>query len=433
MGALGIQTPGAPFFVATETMGRLVKIRTVTAFVLVLLAAGAGTASAHGRLDRGFGNAGFARVAAPTAEYLLDGFAVAPGGQTYVLDGSSLIGFDDGGNLDGGFGQDGRVSVTPAIGDGMPEGLAVDSQGRLLVTGSTQMPGRKARIAYVIRLLPDGSRDTTFGSDGEVDTDFGLPASGQDGLSVNAFSILVGTRDRPIIGGSFGTEGEGESCGYRIGVGPDPFVARLTDAGALDPSFAGSGNLVLPGPGGLGSIQQTPDGGLAAFSYPCPTPPRFESRSPLVRLFTEAGEPSPDGPGPPLDFSYLSPVVDPKGRFVELESPPPAAEGPSALTRFLPTGRSDPHFGRDGRTFVRDLSGATAFAVDAESRPIIAVDGGLRRYRQDGKPDMRFGRRGVVAAKIGGPRVIAFDARGRIYTLSGTRGIVEVARFLPGR
>src|ERR1700710_1368144 len=83
-----------------------------------------------------------------------------------------------------------RASPPPALGRGARgraepgrspnevEGLAVDSQGRVLVTGSVyrgHQPGHAYNTvyaAYVVRYLPDGNRDVTFGSGGEVQTTF---------------------------------------------------------------------------------------------------------------------------------------------------------------------------------------------------------------------------------------------------------------------
>ena len=64
---------------------------------------------------------------------------------------------------------------------------------------------------------------------------------------------------------------------------------------------------------------------------------------------------------------------------------------------------------------------ADAFAVDAQRRPIIAVEAGrieLRRFLPNGKLDMGFGPRGRLTAKSAEPSAIALDARRRIYTVS---------------
>jgi uncharacterized delta-60 repeat protein len=432
-----------------------VKVRTALPLIPVLLAlcavsVPARAASSHGRLDRSFGHSGIATVAAPKADDLIEGFTIAPGGRVYVLDGSLLLAFQSNGKVARNFGEDGQVTVAPAVGEGEPAGLAVDSLGRLLVTGSTYLQNQRAYTAYVIRLLPSGSRDVSFGSGGEVDTHFGLPApAGHKGLSLEATSIIVDVQNRLVVAGSFGKAAE--SCGYTIGSGPDPFVGRLTASGAIDKTFAGVGHAVLKGPGGVTSLAQLPGGGAAVFTTPCSTtpcsttpcstPPRFEWRSPYFSALTESGEASPFATERPLGFTYQAPAIDSNGRVLELESPPPAAEGADALARYLPSGDPDPGFGRRGRVVLRRGSRwASAFAVDAQDRPIIAVAARkieLRRFLPDGKIDMGFGPRGRLTAKSTAPSAIALDARGRIYTVSLARNqsqtTVRVVRFIPGR
>jgi hypothetical protein len=191
------------------------------------------------------------------------------------------------------------------------------------------------------------------------------------------------------------------------------------------------------------SLARIPAGGLAVFSRPCATPPRVETRSPRFTDLTESGDVGLPGSGRGLPFTWDAPALDPDGRVLELESPPPAAVEyePDALVRFLPNGDPDPGFGRHGRVVVRRPREVSAFAVDAAGRPIVASStrgrAELRRFRLDGRLDRGFGRAGRLTAKVGLPGAIALDARGRIYTVSLAQGssqtTVRVARFIPGR
>jgi uncharacterized delta-60 repeat protein len=421
--------------------------RTAPALLLVFLALGpvalpAQGASPRGHLDRGFGTAGIASVVAPKDDHAVEGFTVGGDGRVYVLDGSSLLAFQSDGEVAGEFGEDGRVDVAPAAGEGVPVGLAVDSHGRLVVAGSIQAPILKywpGYSTYVVRILPDGSRDPGFGSDGEVDTDFGLPnaGAGSEGPSVSASSIVADARDRPVIGGSYGETAE--PCGVNFDGGPAPFLARLTTSGGLDQTFGKAGTTVFKGKGSVTSVEPAPAGALMVFSRACATPPREETRSPIFIDVDNSGNVGSPVMGGELPFTWIAPAVDPKGRVLALESPPPAAVEyePNALVRLRPNGRPDPSFGRRGRVVLRDRAQPSAFAVDPEGRPVVASATGLRRFRTNGKLDRGFGRGGRLKAKIGAPSAITFDAAGRIYTVSLPRNpsqpTVKVARFIPGR
>jgi hypothetical protein len=295
----------------------------------------------------------------------------------------------------------------------------------------------------VIRLLPDGSRDPSFGNGGEVDTDFGLPPTATGAApNVAVGGLAVDAQDRPVIAGSFGAGVE--SCGYYETLeapNRSAYIARLTAAGAPDPSFAGTGSTAIKSMAGISGLTAIQGGNLAVFSYYCPTPPRYESRSSAYSIFTESGARSPLAREVSLGFSYVAEAVEPSGRVVQIESAPPAGEGVDAVARYLPSGKPDPHFGRQGRAILRHKPHyATAIAVDAKGRPIIALATkgiALRRYLAIGKVDRRFGPHAQLTAKGNLPRAIFLDAQGRIYTLSVSKGAaatgVQIARFIPGR
>lgn len=408
--------------------------------LLALVAGGAAAAQGAPRgLDSSYGRGGMATVKVPLSEFKLKGFEVAADGHVYVLDGALVLGFESDGRVAAGFGEGGRVTIAPAVGEGAPADLAVDSQGRVLVAGAALAANDTILRPYVIRLLPDGSRDPGFGIDGEVD-DLGLPATGSEG-SAEIDSIAADAQDRPLLGGAFGTGTI--SCGLgHAGEGFDPFVARLTATGAVDTSFAGSGHAILDeDPGQVEGVEETPDGDLGVFGRPCPfTMARTEVFPPSFSLFTAAGEASSRVREVALRYSFDAPVIDPAGRVVQLQSGPPPGEPFDAVTRYLPNGRLDRGFADHGRFVLRHRPHyADAITVDARSRPIIAMTSqriALRRFLPDGRPDPSFGPNGRLTAPGEAPWDIGLDGRGRIYTLGhkqvhgGT--ILQIARFIPG-
>jgi uncharacterized delta-60 repeat protein len=441
-------------------------VRVLRAILLVpilfaLLVGSAAAESSAAGLDPSFGNVGRITVAVPAAgryeSLRVRGLALSPDGRTYVLDNSLLLAFEADGKPAAGFGVGGRVRVEPAGAEGA-KGLAVDSQGRVLVTGSVELgdqkrDGHRVRYtpvyaAYVIRYLPDGNRDVTFGDDGEVQTAFGLPRpkTGHgvryERASATATSIVVDSQDRPIIGGGFATDYEG-GCSVDF-ADHDPFIGRLTVSGAPDATFGRKGYALIGGLGTVSALARTPEGGAATLSFGVSCGARSEEEPSRFSAFTESGEPAPDlDPDRPEFFAEGGMAIDPQGRILAVRIPPPAAEGGRALVRLLPDGDPDPSFGKDGGVMLKGgLAEMGAFAADAESRPILAPFAHrieLRRLGADGAPDPAFGPGGRLFAEGGPAQEVELDGLGRIYTASIVAGKklktgfgVQVARFIPG-
>jgi uncharacterized delta-60 repeat protein len=410
---------------------------------LSLSVVGARAAAPRGGLDPSFGDGGIARTVAPKPDHTITDFAVAPEGRVYLLDDAELLAFESNGEVAHGFGEDGVVTIGSPVDETAPVGVAIDPQGRILLTGSKNVVSvpeqTEAFMAYVIRLLPDGSRDPSFGVDGEVDTDFGLPAPEPGkAAEVEVFSIAVDAEGRPILGGGYG---KGLSCFNVPEAAPKPFFARLTATGALDPTFGEAGRVLLRGSGVVSSVAETA-GGLAVFDTECGTPPRYEGGRSYFSFFDEGGAALPGELERLGQFGYGGVGVDPRGRLVGTLGQLPTSEGEfEVLTRYLPTGRLDRSFGDKGELPLRGraLRGETHFALDPRGRPVFLIEGGitLRRLHPNGALDRQFGPGGKLQAKGDEPSALAFNAEGRIYTAAvartKTQTVVEVARFIPGR
>lgn len=439
---------------------RVLRAILLVPVLFALLVAGAAAASTSAGLDTSFGNGGKITVAVLAAEYgrpTIEGVALSPDGRTYVLSDSGLIAFEADGAPATGFGSAGQVAFEPSGSEGRAEGLAVDSEGRVLVTGTVELGGQKRgglRVGYtplyavyVIRLLADGNRDLTFGEDGEVQTTFDLPRpSDAHGVkyklaSATATSIAVDHQNRPIIGGGFAQSYGGCESGLIV---PAPFVGRLTATGALDTSFAGKGYALLGGHGDVSALARTPDGGAATLSFGISCGARTEEEPSRFSAFTESGEaPASLDPNRPKFYAGASMAIDPQGRILVVRTTAPAAEGRNALVRLLPDGDVDRSFGKNGAVVLKGvLSELGAFTVDAQGRPILARAGHqieLRRLTSAGAIDPTFSPGGRLFAKGAWAQAVALDGDGRIYTVGAVKGPklktgygVQVARFIPG-
>ena len=120
------------------------------------------------------------------------------------------------GTLDTSFGSGGKVLVTVAGGASTASALAVQADGKLLIGGSAN------NAAVLLRLDTGGTLDASFGTAGVVTSDF----SG----SLDLFTSLLVQPDGKIVAGGYGN-------------GIDLLLARYDATGALDTGFSGDGHL----------------------------------------------------------------------------------------------------------------------------------------------------------------------------------------------
>ncbi|MBN2193423.1 MAG: hypothetical protein JW751_11460 [Polyangiaceae bacterium] len=120
--------------------------------------------------------------------------------------------------------------------EGVYEGvLAVQPDGRILIGGFTNGPQSHwyAQGWTVIRYLPNGARDTSFGAQGVVTA---TPSCDLDYWTVGGLAVQVIGSDSYILA---------SGRGWDSAVGPDPsmdgVVIRYTSAGVLDTSFGTAG------------------------------------------------------------------------------------------------------------------------------------------------------------------------------------------------
>jgi uncharacterized delta-60 repeat protein len=210
-------------------------MRHVTLRVAAALALFAGTAVASGTagaLDPTFGGGDGVAVEAGIDANLGGGVAIDAEGRTvavgYTTTPTTMWWV-------GRFTTSGALDTTFAGGAGYATFLgreawavAIDGSGRILVAGGaywTSGTGKNKTTQTdftLIRLLPNGTLDSTFGTGGMVHTDFGNPND-------VAFEILVQDDGNIVVAGQ---------SGYAYG-GPGLAMARYLPTGALDATFGG--------------------------------------------------------------------------------------------------------------------------------------------------------------------------------------------------
>ena len=433
------------------------KLLKAILLVPILLALLAGTALAkiapqHSGVDPTFGRGGTIAVSVPKGfgEGPLQ-MATAPSGKSYVLDGSLLYAFGANGLPDHGFGDNGHVQVAAAAGETTKvTGLAVDAQGRILVSGSVNpipgvaneaVPPKSAYAlyhpapsnAFVIRYLPGGEPDTSFGGTGEIEVTLTPPARTGSALETAHFEHLVTSADRlavvngetPVLGGSYLYYVD--YC-YFTGVQAHAFAAAIDPAGPATQSIAPTAYTQFE-PSDVTVFAAMPGGNLAVLSGGSGSCSNRGAPGPLTLSTLDFGStpaPALDPARPRILISSLA--VDGQGRFLGLESPySNPFEAPSQwwkLMRLLPNGDFDPAFGSNGGVPLKKFGEESvgALIVGAKERPVVA--GGDSKFRlvrlgTKGKVDHSFGRHGSVEVGFGNgtkatPSAMTVDSKGRI-------------------
>ncbi|MGH8973075.1 MAG: hypothetical protein ACRD0C_07700 [Acidimicrobiia bacterium] len=384
----------------------------VGAAALVPAPAGAG----GGDLDAGFGEAGKAVVTPPPeAGEIAAAHAVLPDGSVLVAGTAAparsgyaflVLRVRPDGHLDPGFGTGGRVwtdlvTVGWPVLDGEVAGgvvslgtsaayaVAVQPDGRIILAGTTAS-GTSTAFALV-RYLPDGHLDDSFGAGGLVVTDF-------DSTTDDVASALV-----LLPGGRIVAAGR---AGDRFA------LARYLPDGQLDPSFGTSG-LAVTGQGlvaGLaaaldaaGRVVVAGQGGEPGGPYDLAVA-RYLPDGNLDRAFGQRGTIRTDlGPS----GEWLSSLaLQPDGGIVVA-----GTSGSSfALLRYLADGRPDPGFGAAGVVTAGPAIGsARAVVLDPAGRLMVAgerlvVDSqrqvAVARYSPAGTLDAAFAPGGMIGTDV---------------------------------
>jgi uncharacterized delta-60 repeat protein len=289
------------------------------------------------------------------------------------------------------------------------EVIVVDDAGRILFGGETYSDERAYFDLGLIRLMPDGTLDTSFGSDGKVVS--------QPIGPVNVRGLQLDRQGRIVV------------AGYN---NPNNFVLyRFDDSGAPDPTFGDNGAVVtdvicISANFTNQSLALQSDGKILIGG----TSSISESFS--IARYTEDGTLDPtfggDGtisidPTDELDFINSVRVQDDDRIVIAGTASHGDTTGQFALVRLNPDGSLDASFDDDGVVLLDrgGRSGALGVAIQDDGK-IVAVgstkkgaysgtdvpqDSVLARWLPNGALDGSFGDRGVVIAELDG---LGFDA-----------------------
>jgi uncharacterized delta-60 repeat protein len=382
--------------------------------------------AARGNLDRTFGDWGKAISLVSGAEKANDA-VVQPDGKIVVAGGGSPNGanwdflvqrYNTDGTLDSNFGGSGKVILPLGAGSEVAYAVTLESDNKIIVAGYIQQSTGYTDYA-VVRLLPDGQLDQTFGNTG---VQIFSPTPTSD-IPVSLAMQTLGGVERIIVGGYVSTANTQFS------------VARLNLSGQLDQTF-GDGGIKSVAVGGVTDILQdiAVDGEARIVAVGSS---RFDFGSGSFRDDFAAVRFLPDGQ---LDTSFSgdgkvitqmagqaqarSVVIQNIGGAEKIVAGGFAKNGVSndfALARYNADGTLDPTFGTNGRAY-------TNFANDEEqihelliqpNGKIIGVgfmysganrNFALARYNQNGSLDTTFGACGRIVTDLRTNIDIAYGA-----------------------
>jgi uncharacterized delta-60 repeat protein len=307
----------------------------------------------------------------------------------------ALARYRPGGRLDRRFGRGGVVTTDPG-GVGVATAAALQRDGRIVVVGGSGERDygelKRERLA-VIRYLPNGRLDSSFGGDGIVT----VPSAPGENVQANAVAVA---RNGDIVAVGAASCEDSEECGENYCSECGQFViARFRPGGALADSFGRNGVLRV-------DVGRSPEDHDAARAV------AIERDGKIV----VAGR------------TYL---------------------GSFGLLRLMPDGRRDPTFGRHGivrtRFYVRlrDSKGkafqisvnrpATSLALAAGGKIVVAGGSDFRgrrgrfyrnhgavvRYLPDGSIDRGFGKGGKIDTGRLAVNALALDRCGRLVLAGG--------------
>jgi uncharacterized delta-60 repeat protein len=394
--------------------------------LFVPLAAGSGQLK-PGSLDPSFGRGGFVKTVMASSWATIGTsspgeFALQPDGKIVAAgfvpklgsqDDFTLVRQKQNGTPDPSFGT--NSSVSTFVGSSVRAyAVVVQQDGKIVALGASPTGGNDLTL---VRYLPTGSLDQSFGSGGIVMTDVAALTGytvGSQGVS----RVLV-QADGKIVAGFEAANYNGDGFG----------LVRYDSKGSLDPSFGGGGAVVTLFPPYCGAdgerdLALQPDGKIVALGWvastggECIGGPSIVQAT-LVRYNADGSLDASFGTGGIAQGAYgstdqsgpMALALQPDGKIVTAG----AAEGNHSefvLDRHNADGSLDRSFAPKGYVLTPFAGDSTAAAVAVQSDGKIVAAGStgagggekvvLARYRTSGSPDRGFGTDGVTRTSIRG-------------------------------
>jgi uncharacterized delta-60 repeat protein len=300
----------------------------------------------NGLLDNTFGTNGKVTMdfSGQLAKDVISCVTVQPDGKivvagTVTVGTSRLIAlarFNTNGSLDNTFDSDGKVTTSLSTNIADVGAIALQPDGKIVIGATTRTAIdalADSKDFALVRYLPNGSLDNTFGTLGKVETDFS-----------NTQDQLIGLALQP--------DGKIVAVGWSYDGSSKFALARYQPNGALDNSFGNSGFVTtrFPGYSTANDVAIQPDGKIVvAGGY------QYENPQTLVSFFA------------------------------------------CALARYNVNGSLDNTFNLTGQIADKRGYSAESLVIQPNGKIVLAGKNYLLRYETDGSADNSFGNSGVVS------------------------------------
>jgi len=320
------------------------------------------------------------------------------------------------GSIDNGFAVQGEVNVNLASEWARAYSAAVAPDGKIYVVGDFGTTAGGVHAYHVLRYDADGKVDQAFGTNGVV-MRYTTPSTGQH----VARSVFLDAQARPVVGGYFS--------------GDQLLVARYDTNGALDTSFATTGEVVGPG----GSLYAITAHGtkIVGAGKDDKTPAHA-----LVGQMDAAGV--PDSTFGAASFAVIDTgtstseavaiAIDSDNKVVVAGNTNKAGT-PVLVARLTPGGQPD-SFGTSGIAYLDPTNGTATTSMVVRPNKRIVVGGGaagdksfVMQLDPQGALDTSFGTGGRVLGSNGRVDALALDGTGRLVTAGRTGTALQLGRL----
>ncbi|MBK8226771.1 MAG: T9SS type A sorting domain-containing protein [Flavobacteriales bacterium] len=401
-----------------------------------------------GTLDLSFGTNGEALFDAGSGYDWMNDLVIQPDDKIVVVGSIGAIGggafqdaiivrFNADGTPDTDFGTNGQVTWTGTGGNDRLAAVAIDAQGRIVAAGETQVTGGETQM-FALRLLADGSFDTSYSGDGvatRAGSSFNDGSYARDVVCMDDGGIMVLGYEHYTL-----TQPNYNAVSFW----------KTTASGGIDPNVGGGSSATfsdlfdddLSDVGNSMAIRA--DGKFVVGTV--------SGNAPNQRM--GYGTFGANGSHLTADFENtydLTTGNDAANSIVLMPDQRCVLAGPSgthaALVGIMPNASGDLSFGDQGEVIVQVGSSSTSlYQAIRQPWDKVLITGGfnpgngmyLGRYNADGTPDVSFGTNGFATHQPGGGfgdgRAIGLQSDGRIIVggvryLSGSNYDLFLVRF----
>ncbi|MCF6186203.1 MAG: hypothetical protein L3J49_01835 [Desulfobulbaceae bacterium] len=320
------------------------------------------------------------------------------------------------GELDPDFGVDGRVAIEIGTHGDRTQAVAIQSDGKILLGGAST--NGDSLSFSLIRLLADGSPDSSFNGDGTVLLDL---ARGDDEI------LALGlTPDGHIFAGGYTTNGTDR----------DFSLLRFNADGSLDSNFGNQGKVftsVGNSDDEITALVALSNGDVLVVGSAAGT----NGRVIVLARYLEDGRLDPGFADHGLSLTGIGQdvvaqgmAVDRSGRIIISGSYTDGAKTRMVLVGFTPDGLVDKDFGENGvaaAAYTKKVSEGYGLFQAAGGDFFIAGsvgvegerDAALFHFTAQGAPDVSFGEDGVLVSEVGPEDDVLYSLVGSETRING--------------